>query len=52
MFTSIAGRSLVVTGGSDFHGPIKPGINHGGAPVMPPVPYKCLTKLKERLDQL
>ncbi|MEN8142496.1 MAG: PHP domain-containing protein [Thermodesulfobacteriota bacterium] len=40
---------LLVTGGSDFHGPVKPGINIGGTPVMPPVPYCCLTKLKERL---
>ena len=40
---------LAVTGGSDFHGPVKPGVNLGGAPVMPPVPYSCLTKLKERL---
>lgn len=40
---------LVVTGGSDFHGIIKQGINIGGAPVMPPVPYKLLKKIKERL---
>lgn len=40
---------LIITGGSDFHGPIKQGINIGGAPVMPPVPYQLLERMKERL---
>ncbi len=43
---------LLVTGGSDFHGPAKPGIHIGGAPVMPPVPYHHLAKLKERLTNI
>lgn len=41
---------LLITGGSDFHGTIKQGINIGGAPVMPPVPYNLLEKIKERLS--
>jgi predicted metal-dependent phosphoesterase TrpH len=40
---------LVVTGGSDYHGSLKPDIKLGGAPVMPPIPYRLLTGLKERL---
>lgn len=40
---------LIVTGGSDFHGTVKQGINIGGAPVMPPVPYELLKKVQERL---
>lgn len=40
---------LAVTGGSDYHGALKPEIKLGGAPVMPPVPYRLLTELKERL---
>jgi hypothetical protein len=40
---------LVITGGSDFHGATKQGISIGGAPVMPPVPYDLLEKIKERL---
>jgi hypothetical protein len=40
---------LLVTGGSDFHGVMKQGISLGGAPVMPPVPYELLAKMKERL---
>lgn len=40
---------LLITGGSDFHGAIKQGICIGGAPVMPPVPYRLLDKLRERL---
>lgn len=40
---------LIVTGGSDFHGAVKQGINIGGAPVMPPVPYHLLVSLKQRL---
>jgi hypothetical protein len=43
---------LLVTGGSDFHGPVKQGIHIGGAPVIPPVPYHHLTKLKERLTKI
>jgi len=41
---------LLITGGSDYHGPMKQRINIGGAPVMPPVPYRLLEKLKERLS--
>lgn len=40
---------LAVTGGSDYHGSLKPGIRLGGAPAMPPVPYRLLVELKERL---
>lgn len=40
---------LLVTGGSDFHGVMRQGISVGGAPVMPPVPYELLEKMKERL---
>ncbi len=40
---------IIITGGSDFHGTIKQGISIGGAPVMPPVPYDLLEKIKERL---
>ncbi len=41
--------NILVTGGSDFHGSIKPGIAIGGAPVMPPVPYLLFEKLLARL---
>jgi hypothetical protein len=48
--TSLAEElDLIITGGSDFHGTIKQGISIGGAPVMPPVPYSLLEKIKERL---
>ncbi len=40
---------LVITGGSDFHGPSSQGISIGGAPVMPPIPYSVLEKIKNRL---
>lgn len=40
---------LAVTGGSDYHGALKPEIKLGGAPVMPPIPYRLLALLKERL---
>jgi len=40
---------LVVTGGSDFHGSLKPEIQLGGAPIMPPIPYRLLEELKMRL---
>jgi predicted metal-dependent phosphoesterase TrpH len=42
--------NLLVTGGSDFHGSIKPGIAIGGAPVMPPIPYILFEKLNARLE--
>lgn len=41
---------LVITGGSDFHGAMKPEINLGGAPVMPPVPYRLLEEMRARLQ--
>lgn len=40
---------LAVTGGSDYHGTLKPEIQLGGAPAMPPIPYRLLAELKERL---
>lgn len=40
---------LIVTGGSDFHGSLRPEIQLGGAPVMPPIPYQLLQELKNRL---
>jgi len=40
---------LIITGGSDFHGSLKPEIQLGGAPVMPPIPYRLLEELKARL---
>lgn len=40
---------LAVTGGSDYHGSLKPEIKLGGAPAMPPIPYQLLAVLKERL---
>ncbi|NTV13777.1 MAG: PHP domain-containing protein [Desulfobulbaceae bacterium] len=40
---------LIITGGSDFHGSSKPEIQLGGAPVMPPIPYRFLKELKARL---
>ncbi len=49
LFSLAEELDLVITGGSDFHGASKQGINIGGAPVMPPVPYNLLEKLKERL---
>lgn len=42
-------RQLAVTGGSDYHGTLKPEIKLGGAPVMPAIPYRLLAELKERL---
>lgn len=48
--TSLAEElALIITGGSDFHGTVKQGINIGGAPVMPPVPYELLEKINDRL---
>lgn len=48
---ALAGQySLAVTGGSDYHGSLKPEIKLGGAPVMPPIPYQLLLELKERLQ--
>ena len=41
--------NLIATGGSDFHGSLKPEIQLGGAPVMPPIPYRLLEELKTRL---
>jgi hypothetical protein len=41
--------NLLITGGSDFHGTIKNGISIGGAPVMPPIPYRYLEEMKEGL---
>lgn len=49
LFAIAENLNLLVTGGSDFHGTIKQGISIGGAPVMPPVPYELLEKLKTRL---
>jgi predicted metal-dependent phosphoesterase TrpH len=43
--------NILVTGGSDFHGSIKPGIAIGGAPAMPPVPYLLFEKLLARLGE-
>ena len=43
--------NILVTGGSDFHGSIKPGIAIGGAPAMPPVPYILFEKLLTRLGE-
>lgn len=45
-----SGLGLVITGGSDFHGTMKPEINLGGAPVMPPIPYRLLEGLRVRLQ--
>ena len=46
----LAGRwNLAVTGGSDYHGALRPEVKLGGSPVMPPVPYRLLANLKERL---
>lgn len=42
-------HQLVATGGSDFHGSLKPEIKLGGAPVMPPIPATLLEGLKTRL---
>lgn len=42
--------NLAVTGGSDYHGTLKPEIRLGGAPAMPPLPYRLLAELKARLD--
>jgi predicted metal-dependent phosphoesterase TrpH len=41
---------LIVTGGSDFHGAMKPDIHLGGGPVMPPIPYRLLEELRARLQ--
>ncbi len=41
---------LIITGGSDFHGAMKPEIHLGGAPIMPPIPYRLLEGLRERLQ--
>ena len=41
---------LIYTGGSDFHGSVK-AINLGGAPIMPPVPYKVYENLKNLLQK-
>jgi len=43
---------LVVTGGSDFHGAIKPGIlmGRGGGRMF--VPYPLLVRLKEERERL
>ncbi|MDF1577430.1 MAG: PHP domain-containing protein [Desulfobulbales bacterium] len=49
LFALAEKHQLLITGGSDFHGTFTQGINIGGAPVMPPVPYKLLEKIKERL---
>ncbi|MFN2365618.1 MAG: PHP domain-containing protein, partial [Desulfurivibrionaceae bacterium] len=49
LFALAEKHDLLITGGSDFHGTVKQGINIGGAPVMPPVPYELLEKLKARL---
>lgn len=49
LFALAEKSGLLITGGSDFHGPVKQGINIGGAPVMPPVPYRLLEKIKARL---
>lgn len=40
---------LAATGGSDFHGSFRPEIKLGGAPVMPPIPYRLLAELHSRL---
>lgn len=46
----LAGRhQLAVTGGSDYHGSLRPEVKLGGAPAMPPIPYRLLAELKERL---
>ena len=42
---------LAVTGGSDYHGSLKPGISLGGAPVMPAIPYQFLEELKAQLEE-
>jgi 3',5'-nucleoside bisphosphate phosphatase len=41
---------LIITGGSDFHGTMKPEVHLGGAPVMPPIPYRLLEELRARLQ--
>lgn len=40
---------LAVTGGSDYHGSLKPEIKLGGAPAMPAIPYRLLAELKEHM---
>jgi len=40
---------LIITGGSDFHGAMKPGIYLGGGPAMPPIPYCLAEGLQARL---
>ncbi len=40
---------LIATGGSDFHGSLRPEIKLGGAPVMPQIPYQLLQELKAHL---
>ncbi len=49
LFSLAEDLDLLITGGSDFHGAGKQGISIGGAPVMPPIPYNLLEKIKERL---
>ena len=48
LFLDLARRlDLVVTGGSDFHGANKPGVELGIIPSVGPLPYRILQSLKE-----
>ncbi len=52
MFLSIAGKlNLIVTGGTDFHGANKPGIELGVFPGVDHIPYSVVTNIKNSLSQ-
>lgn len=52
MFLGIARKlNLIVTGGTDFHGANKPGIELGVFPGIDQIPYSVVTKIKNSLSQ-
>ncbi len=52
IYTELARKmDLVVTGGTDFHGDNKPGIELGVVPGFGPLPYSLLEDVKSRLER-
>jgi 3',5'-nucleoside bisphosphate phosphatase len=50
IYLSVASRfGLTITGGTDFHGDVKPDIELGQFPQYPPMDYSILESLKSRL---
>lgn len=51
MYVRLASKfDMVITGGTDYHGGNKPGVELGVFPDRPPLPYSLLEDMKKRLN--